>query len=162
MSKIVKNIVIPVIIGIIISALILQIIRPALVIGESMQPTLENRDFLIMSKSEYDVRNLEYGDIVSFPCDGKYFLKRVIGRPGDTIEIKDGKVYRNETAIDDYVDVYTEPEMKVSLGEDEIFVLGDNRENSKDSRDRKDVGNVNINAIAGKAVFRLFPNPSKL
>ena len=114
-----------------------------------------------MNKNIYRHSDPEYGDIIIFPREGKLLIKRVIGKPGDTIDIKEGKVYRNGEAIDDYTDLYTEPEMTRALDEDEYFVLGDNRTVSLDSRS-PDVGTVRKSEIIGKAFLRLFPRTGKI
>lgn len=147
--------------GIGLALLILQFVQPTLVNGDSMDPYLKNGDYLIMNKFIYKHSEPEYGDVVIFPRDGKLLIKRVIGKPGDKIEIKEGKVYRNDTAIEDYVDIYTEPELVRTLDEDEYFCLGDNRSVSLDSR-YDEVGNVKKKEIRGKAFVRIFPHPGKI
>ena len=160
MNNTVKNL-LTIFAGIGLALLILQFVQPTLVSGDSMDPYLKHHDYLIMNKNIYRHSDPEYGDIIIFPREGKLLIKRVIGKPGDTIDIKEGKVYRNGEAIDDYTDLYTEPEMTRALDEDEYFVLGDNRTVSLDSRS-PDVGTVRKSEIIGKAFLRLFPRTGKI
>lgn len=143
--------------GVVLALIILAFIQPTLVNGDSMSPYLEDGDYLIMNKTAYENADPDYGDVIVFKNDGKLLIKRVIGKPGDSIEIKDGNVYRNGELIDDYVDIYTEPEVSTELDYGEFFVLGDNREVSLDSR-FPDVGNVQRSTICGRVILRLFPN----
>lgn len=130
--------------------------------GISMYPTLKENEKLILNRL---AKNFNYEDIVvlhpKFEEDGKMYIKRVIGLEGDTIEIKEGKVFRNGKELkEDYLQmkVDTEPmipeETEWKVGKDEIFVLGDNRENSSDSRV---FGVVKLDDIKGKANLRIFP-----
>lgn len=140
-----------------------------LVDGESMMPTMEHRERLIVNKLIYRFHPPEQGDIIVFqyPSDtSKDFIKRVIGMSGDTIEVKNGKVYRNGEALDErYLGEPTNGAygpVKVKPGT--LFVMGDNRNNSKDSRDPL-VGMVPNDLVVGRAdlvfwpmdKFKLFP-----
>ena len=149
--------------GVVLAILLSQIIQPTTVIGRSMYPHLKDGDYLVLNKKAYVFEEPEYGDIITFPRDGELLIKRIIGKPGDTIVIKGGKVYRNGSRVDDYVadDVITEPEMTVKLNSNQYFVLGDNREGSLDSRNHE-VGTVKEDEIEGKAIFRLYPHMGKL
>jgi signal peptidase I len=132
-----------------------------------MNPTLENNDQLIVDKLSYHLGNPRRFDIVVFPYPqerGVHFIKRVIGMPGETVQILedgsiliDGKVleevYGNETITPDHIGRAINP---VVLGEDEYFVMGDNRNNSKDSRDPS-VGSIKRDDIVGKAWLRIWP-----
>lgn len=130
--------------------------------GISMYPTLKEDEKLILNRL---VKNFDYEDIVvlhpKFEEDGKMYIKRVIGLEGDTIEIKEGKVFRNGKELkEDYLQmkVATEPmipgESKWQVGKDEMFVLGDNRENSSDSRA---FGVIKLSDIKGRANLRILP-----
>ena len=111
--------------------------------GRSMNPTLENGDNLITDKISYRFSDPKRYDIVVFPFEDengkRNFIKRIIGLPGETVQIKDGEVYINGELLGetygkekmDYAGRASEP---ITLGDDEYFVLGDNRSNSKDSR----------------------------
>ncbi len=137
--------------------------RFSFVDGHSMDRTLNDGDTLIISNLFYtpdylDIVVIEYEDNLH---NVQPLIKRVIGLPGDTIEInRYGDVYRNGVLLDETAYVYNDGcsshlvEGKWLIGEDEIFVMGDHRDDSKDSRD---IGPVKINSIIGHAIFRLFP-----
>lgn len=145
------------VIALIIVMPISYFVRPAMVEGASMQPTLYNNNIVIM---ERNVKDLKLGDVVVFdgrPIEDFYLIKRVIGLPGDFVEIKDGFVYVNgnklqETYLED--STITEPSLVVKVPKDEIFVLGDNREISEDSRY---IGTIPIKKIKGHVYLRVFP-----
>lgn len=123
--------------------------------GESMMPTLENGERLIVNKMVYNLHSPEYGDILVFQYPGdttKDYIKRVIGLPGDKIEIHDFKVFRNGQEVpEDYIAEPTGTVNKVfEVPADSVFVLGDNRNYSKDSRDES-VGYVPYELIVGRA-----------
>lgn len=123
--------------------------------GESMVPTLANEERLVVNKMVYNLHKPEYGDILVFqyPADQtKDYIKRVIGLPGDKIEIHDFKVFRNGQELEeDYIAEPTGTVNKVfEVPEGAVFVLGDNRNYSKDSRDDS-VGYVPYELIVGRA-----------
>ena len=132
--------------------------------GMSMYPTLEDKDNLWVDKFSYHFSDPKRFDIVVFPYkkgSNILFIKRVIGMPGETVQITDGDILINgEKLIENYglttIDDPGIASSKIVLAHDEYFVLGDNRNNSNDSR-RSDVGNVKKEDIIGKAVFRLTP-----
>jgi signal peptidase I len=135
--------------------------------GESMMKTLSDGDNLIVDKISYRFRDPERYDIIVFPFayeEDTYYIKRIIGLPGETISIVDGYVYINgELLGEDYgrevmMDYDgTAYEMDpVELGEDEYFVLGDNRNNSTDSRDPS-VGVLTRDDLIGRAWIRIWP-----
>jgi signal peptidase I len=110
------------------------------VIGHSMQPTIEEGQFLLIDKLFYDLGESRRGDVVVLhPPDmpGQIYIKRVVGIPGDTVEIRDGQLYINEQAV---VEPWTTRPYPTSnwgpgmVGSDELMVLGDNRPGSRDSR----------------------------
>lgn len=134
--------------------------------GESMSNTLHSGDTLWIDKLEYEFGSPKRFDVVVFPPDEEdeetFFIKRVIGLPGETIFIdSNGIIYINDEPLEG--DVYgrevIDPDQRglaakpVVLGEDEYFVLGDNRNNSRDSR-LEAIGNVHKDDIIGRAVFR--------
>lgn len=130
--------------------------------GSSMEPTLHNEDVLAVNKIGYALHDPERFDIIVFPYDDEsYYIKRIIGLPGETIEIANGVIYINGSVLDEN---YGLEEMHgpddnfeaTTLGADEYFVLGDNRNGSKDSRSL-DVGFIKKDTIIGKACFRLYP-----
>lgn len=135
--------------------------------GESMLPTLQHGDNLIVDKLTYRFSDPKRFDIIVFPhydMDGtkSHYIKRIIGLPGETVRMDtDGTIYINgEVLSEDYGEkvvsnpgrAYTE----ITLGDDEYFVLGDNRDNSSDSRDPS-VGNIHRADIVGKAWLRIWP-----
>ena len=133
------------------------------VIGSSMVPTLEDGNQLITDKITYRFREPERFDIVVFPHEpvNEFYIKRIIGMPGETVEIADdGTIYINgEVLEENYGYGKTRPqEMSgpVELGDNEYFVLGDNREISLDSR-YGEVGNIPRSIIIGRAWLRLYP-----
>lgn len=135
--------------------------------GSSMEPTLSHGDNLIVDKISYRFRDPERFDIIVFPFQYEnktYFIKRIIGLPGETVQIDEqGKIYINgEVLAEGYGREVIRPELiglarePIELGEDEYFVLGDNRNNSSDSRTEA-VGNIKRSDIIGKAWLRLWP-----
>lgn len=135
------------------------------IIGESMAPTLENDDTIIINKFVYELSSPNRNDIVVFKPFGNdklhYYIKRVIGLPGETVQILDGDIYINGELLEENINVdkITNAGLAsktITLGTDEYFVLGDNRNNSEDSR-FAEIGNVNIKDIEGKAWFCISP-----
>jgi len=134
-------------------------IQSFVVVGSSMEPNLEDGQRLLVNKVVYDLREPQRGEVIVFqPPTGRSvdFIKRIIGLPGDTVEIKDGAVYINDSAIDEpYVKAapsYTMAKEKIPEGE--YFVLGDNRNNSNDSHSWGEVPQQNI---IGKAWVSIWP-----
>ena len=133
--------------------------------GESMSNTLHSGDTLWIDKLEYEFGSPKRFDVVVFPYEEEedtFYIKRIIGLPGETVYIdEEGTIYINDEPLEG--DKYgREPiaedkrgvaSEEVTLGDDEYFVLGDNRNNSRDSR-FEDVGNIHKDVIIGKAVFR--------
>lgn len=134
--------------------------------GVSMYDTLNDGDNLWVDKFSYHFKDPQRFDIVVFPMyDGEeYFIKRIIGLPGETVRIDhQGNIYINGEQLEESYGYETiEPGMigrafdGVTLGDDEYFVMGDNRNESEDSR-FDIVGNVKREDLMGKAVFRLWP-----
>lgn len=133
--------------------------------GSSMEPMLSDGDNLIVDKLSYRFSEPERFDIIVFPfryAEKTYYIKRIIGLPGETVYIdEEGSIFINGELLKEYYGMETivdpgrafEP---ITLGEDEYFVLGDNRNNSSDSRDPV-VGNIHRNEFIGKAWMRIFP-----
>lgn len=135
--------------------------------GSSMAPMLQNKDCLLVSKLDYKFGDPKRFDVVVFEYDDKtYFIKRVIGLPGETIQIEyDGSILVNsEKIVEKYgKEVIVDPGITkepITLKEDEYFVLGDNRNHSTDSRSEV-VGPVNKSKIIGRAILRIFPFSGK-
>ncbi|MCI8894841.1 MAG: signal peptidase I [Lachnospiraceae bacterium] len=135
--------------------------------GQSMENTLSDRDNLIVDKITYRFRDPERFDIIVFPFqykDNTYYIKRIIGLPGETVQIDaKGTIYINgEELAESYGREVIAPtnlglaEQPVTLGEDEYFVLGDNRNHSSDSRDPS-VANIKREDIIGRAWLRIYP-----
>ena len=135
--------------------------------GASMENTLHNGDNLIVDKLSYRFHDPERFDIIVFPFqvqDNTYYIERIIGLPGETVQImEDGSIYINGEKLEEsYGREVIQPETigraaePIVLGEDEYFVMGDNRNNSEDSR-FKDVGFVNLSLIKGKASVIFWP-----
>ncbi|MCD7818733.1 MAG: signal peptidase I [Lachnospiraceae bacterium] len=133
--------------------------------GSSMNDTLTDGDNLIVEKLSYRFGDPQRFDIIVFrPYEdsNEYYIKRIIGLPGETVRIdEDGVIYINgEVLEEDYGKAVIEnpgrAAEEITLGEDEYFVLGDNRNNSTDSRTEK-VGNVSRDSIVGKAWVRIWP-----
>lgn len=147
----------------IFSALIIAIIirmflfAPYEVHGTSMAPTLNGDELLVVNKWIYNMKEPEYGDIVVFHTDEqKDFIKRVIGLPGDRIKIASGKVYRNGDQLDEpYINGHMEGTLdEVLIPPGHLFVLGDNRNNSKDSRV---IGAIKMKDVVGRADMVILP-----
>ncbi len=156
-----------ILIAVLIAVLISQIISPTIVQQRSMEDTLHNGDYLMMFKLAYKFGDQpKYGDIVIFESNlkdsgggNKLLIKRVIGVSGDVVSVKDGYVYRNGKMLTEpYTkDNYTNGNMEPStVPQGKLFVLGDNRVVSDDSRD-PNLGFVDVSSIVGKALFRLYP-----
>lgn len=133
--------------------------------GSSMEPMLSHGDNLIVDKISYTFGEPNRFDIVVFPfryAERTYFIKRVIGLPGETVFIdEDGTIYIDGEVLTEHYgkEVILDPGRAyepITLGPDEYFVLGDNRNNSSDSRDPS-VGNIHKSEFLGKAWMRIWP-----
>ena len=133
--------------------------------GSSMETTLSDGDNLIVDKLSYRFQEPKRFDIVVFPYkdeENTYYIKRIIGLPGDTVQVKDGYTYINGELLES--DIYGAEVMieagtasePITLGEDEYFVLGDNRNHSLDSRDPS-VGILKREDLIGRAWVRIYP-----
>ena len=131
--------------------------------GVSMQPTLSDGDNLIVDKLSYRFHDPDRFDIIVFPQeDGRYFIKRIIGLPGESVRIdEDGFIYINGEKLQESYgkEVMRDPGLAkdgIQLGADEYFVLGDNRNDSMDSR-MAEVGPIVGERIIGRAWLRIYP-----
>jgi signal peptidase I len=156
-------------VGIVAGALILAVIVKTFLFQAfyipslSMYPTLHKGDRVLVNKVSYDLHDIHRGDIVVFerppgePTSIKDLIKRVIGLPGDVIEGRDGIVYVNGTALEEsYIDPgdRTENLPKQNVPAGELFVMGDNRNNSEDSRV---FGPIPEKTVVGRAFVRVWP-----
>lgn len=132
------------------------------VVGQAMEQTLENDDDILVNKFAYIISKPKQGDVIVFLPNGNkkshYYVRRVVAVPGDTVQIKDGALYVNDELYKESTDVASMEDAGISsdavkLEKDEYFVLGDNRNNSEDSR-YANIGNVKRDYIIGKAWFR--------
>ena len=136
------------------------------VAGDSMLNTLHDNDNLIIDKVSYRFRDPERYEIIVFPyrhAEETFYIKRIIGLPGETVQIKDGYVYINEQKLEEsfgreviHTDRYGQAAEPITLGEDEYFVLGDNRNESADSRETS-VGILKREELIGRAWVRIWP-----
>ena len=132
--------------------------------GSSMETTLSDGDQLIVDKISYRFRDPNRYDIVVFPYQyekNTYYIKRIIGLPGETVQIVDGYVYIDGQKLDEHYgnEVMENPGLAadpVVLGDDEYFVLGDNRNNSQASR-AANVGVIHRDDLLGRAWIRIWP-----
>lgn len=133
------------------------------VIGVSMEPALQNGQTVFIDRFVYKLLSPKRGDVIVFLPNGNtnshYYLKRVVGLPGEKVQIIGGYVYVNGIMLDEdeMLDKIADPgiaEIELTLGTDEYFVLGDNRNNSEDSRSGN-IGPVKKSNIIGKAWFHL-------
>jgi signal peptidase I len=139
------------------------------VIGSSMEPVLYNGQHIFLDKIIYKVSSPRRGDVIVFLPNGNekshYYVKRVIGVPDDELYIRGGVLYVNDEAVLEYYnDKIAEPgilESKVTLGEDEYFVIGDNVNSSEDSRSAN-IGMVRKSYIIGKAWFKMASGDSDI
>ncbi len=152
----VRSIAIAVLLAIIIRVFLFE---PYIVEGASMFPTLDNHERLVVNKLVYHLNDPQQGDIVVFshPPYPDY-IKRVIGVSGDRIEIKEGVVLVNDLPLEEPY-LLEAPYMEfepVVVPEGHVFVMGDNRNNSTDSR-AKHVGFIPVDKVKGKALFVYWP-----
>lgn len=141
------------------------VVQRTIVDGKSMMNTLKNGENLLVEKVSYHFSDPDRFDVIVFYPHGRessdYYIKRVIGLPGETVQIKGEDIYINGEKLEENYgkDPIMDPGMAeepIELGEDEFFVLGDNRTVSEDSR-YEDVGPVKRENIEGKAVLRIYP-----
>ncbi len=152
---------------VILAWLVTMFVRPITADGAAMLPGIKDGEVIIVAKHTYSsVRGTpEFQQVIAFRDDileegekGDNTIRRVIGLPGDTIEIRNGQVYRNDKLLkEDYITGITEGDVgPITIDENEVFVLGDNREESIDSRDPR-VGPLNMKLIRGYCALTVWP-----
>lgn len=133
--------------------------------GSSMESTLSDQDHLLVDKISYRFNDPKRFDIIVFPFQydkETFYIKRVIGMPGETVQIdEEGNIFIDGKKLDESYgrEIIMNPGLAgepITLGEDEYFVMGDNRNNSSDSRDPA-VGNIHRDDIIGRAFIRIWP-----
>lgn len=131
--------------------------------GSSMETTMSDGDNLVVDKISYRLTSPKRFDIVVFPYHSSekevFYIKRIIGLPGEKVQISDGVIYINDKPLDENYGYEKMLDARlaaspITLGDDEYFVLGDNRNHSSDSRE---IGAVKRENIVGRAVFRIWP-----
>lgn len=140
----------------------LFVAQPFVVSGASMDPTFRNGQYLIVDELSYRLSDPKRGDVIIFrppQNPSEFYIKRVIGLPGETVQIKDGQVYVADNKINEpyIVNHGNGGDATYTLGAGEYFVMGDNRPESSDSRVW---GILPRSDIVGRAFFRLLPLPT--
>lgn len=160
----VKDIIKYAVIVILVLLLIIYVVSLQQVVGPSMNPNYQDGDILILNKLHYHLKSPKRFDVAVIRYkDSKYFIKRVIGLPGETIQYQDGKLYVNEELVEEKFSIAgsTADFSLGQLGYEKIpdgyyLVVGDNRENSLDSR-FQEVGLISEKDFIGKVAFRIWP-----
>jgi len=141
------------------------LIQTFLVDGISMLPNYKDKDFVIVDKISYQIRNPKYGEVIVFKPElnnDVNYIKRIIGLPGDKVEIYSGKIFVNSTQVSEpylkgnltYYENNSDYYFSKTLNDDEYFVLGDNRNNSQDSRS---IGPIPKENITGRVFVVIYP-----
>jgi len=162
--KILREVGITILIAVVVFALLRLTVQSYTVVMSSMEPNFQEGECIMVNKVCYRSSGPQRGEVIIFdpPFNSQYpFIKRVIGLPGETVEIKDGRVSINGTPLEEDEYIMAQPNYEMAakeIPENEYFVLGDNRNNSNDSHTSWTVPRDNI---IGKAWFTYWP-PSKL
>ena len=163
LAFVVEIVKIAVIAAIIVIPIRYYLFQPFFVRGQSMDPSFENGDYLIIDEITYRFQSPERGEVVvfRFPYDNSQrFIKRIIGLPGETVEIIGGKItiYQESGPVildeSGYIEDFTASDVKIKLANNEYFVMGDNRDSSFDSRR---FGPITTEDIIGRVVLRAWP-----
>lgn len=143
-------------------------VQSVTMVGQSMDPALSNQDVLLLNKRAYTFKDPQRYDIIAFKLkeepDSYFNIKRIVGLPGETVQIKNGKIFIDGNVLTDmpFEDLIMTEGLAldgVTLGANEYFVIGDNCNNSEDSR-YVNIGNISEKEISGKISFRLWPKES--
>lgn len=134
------------------------VLSVATVAGDSMQPTLATGDRVLITGLDYLIDAPKRGDVAQLEIPGRdgTYLKRVVGLPGETVEIIGGVVHINGQALNETYAALSDDDFRVELGEDEYFVLGDNRPVSYDSRE-EDFGVISADCFRGRVRAVIWP-----
>ena len=155
MNGVIKEILSYVIIIFIVLLIKWYIVSPINVVGKSMEPTLEDKDMMLLDEISYRFEDIKRFDIVVAGTKDELIIKRVIGLPGEKVKCKNGDIYINNKKLrENYDHAYTEDFDEIKIGKNNYFVLGDNRVNSMDSRE---YGTFDKKKIRGKTHIILFP-----
>lgn len=130
------------------------VVSPIRVNGDSMNPTLEDRDIMILDEISYRFTEIKRFDIVVVRKNGEYLIKRVIGLPGDVIRYEDNTLYIDDKEVEEKFDHEETKDFETKVPEGKYFIMGDNRVNSVDSRM---IGPVSKKEILGKTNLVLYP-----
>lgn len=130
------------------------VVAPIKVNGDSMNKTLRDGDIMILNRLDYKFNDIKRFDIIVIDDGEEYIIKRVIGLPNETIAYVDNKLFVNDKMVDESYSYGNTKDFEVKVPNNKYFVLGDNRENSMDSRD---FGAFDNNSILGKAKMVIFP-----
>ena len=150
-----------IILAMVLAFIITRVITPAFVVGPSMEPTFHDRDMVIAFRLAYRNDLPEQDDIILFEStlpDDRILIKRVIAREGDELLINSGSLYVNGEKIEEPYILETEfyGNTEITIPEGSVFVMGDNRNRSLDSRS-EEIGLVDQEEIIGKVMLRIFP-----
>jgi signal peptidase I len=131
---------------------------PLRIVDDSMEPALNKGDAVLCDRLAKYIQAPERGDIILFETQDGVFIKRIVGMPGETVEIVDGRVFINSIPLDEsaYVDVYVGDMEPLAVPGGAVFVLGDNREQMYDSR-MESVGCISYTDIVGELRIRVAP-----
>ena len=153
-----KDFLVYIIIGVVIFLTVVYVVSLQQVRGSSMEPTYHAQDILLLNKLHYQIFNPKRFDVVAVldQNDGPV-IKRIIGLPGETVEYKDNELYINGEKIEEtFKKSITEDfSLDYEIGKSQYFIVGDNRENSTDSRNSK-VGLITEDKLIGKVMFRIW------
>lgn len=162
-KEFVKDVIKYIILAVIVLLIIIYVVSLQQVVGPSMNPNYKDGDILILNKLVYRFKKPSRFEVVAIKYqDTKYFIKRVIGLPGEKIEYKEGKLYINDKVIEEPFETTKVDDFNLSvLGYETIpegyyLVVGDNRENSLDSRSPQ-VGLIKEKDFIGKVMIRIWP-----
>lgn len=155
LNKIVKEVIPYILIVMLVVFIKAYVVTPIRVNGPSMNDTLKNKDIMLLDEVSYRFSDIKRFDIVVLKYDDEYIIKRVVGLPGEELEVKDDQLYINGKLVkQNFNHAETKDIEKVIIEDNCYYVLGDNRVNSIDSRI---IGSVDKSRIKGKAIFTIYP-----